>query len=111
MRQQKEISYSALKEVVGALLQGQEQGARGLVEERGLFLVNDEGAIREFVRDILEGNEKVVKKWGSTTSDKKRGKQVQALIVAANKDPRVERLDMAVFAGILAEMLEKTKDI
>ena len=107
MRQEGEISHTAVKEVVSALLTGEFKEAREAVQAKDLFLVKDEAVILQFVQQILNNNEKVVKKW-RTSEGKKRGKALQALVIAANKDPRAERLDMAMFMRILQNSLESS---
>jgi len=107
MRQKGEISHTAVKEVVSALLTGEFKEAREAVQAKDLFLVKDEAVILQFVQQILNNNEKVVKKW-RTSEGKKRGKALQALVIAANKDPRAERLDMAMFMRILQNSLESS---
>jgi Asp-tRNA(Asn)/Glu-tRNA(Gln) amidotransferase B subunit len=47
-----------------------------VVEARGLYLVRDEAVIHEFVRDVMAGQENVVKKWRKA-AENKRGKQLQ----------------------------------
>ena len=105
MRQEGEISHMALKEVVAVLLSGEYKEAREAVQGKGLYLIKDETVILQFVQELMSNNEKLVKKW-RTSEGKKRGKALQALVTAANKDPRAERVDMALFMRILQNSLE-----
>jgi len=101
MRQRREISFTALREVIKVLLQGEQSGTRSVVESLDLFLVNDEQIISEFVRDVMEGNDKLVRKLREAKDKKKRLKSFQSLLLAANKDSRARKVDMAVFSRIL----------
>ena len=105
MRQEGEISHMAVKEVVAALLNGEYKEAREAVQAKGLYLIKDETVILQFVQELMNNNEKLVRKW-RTTEGKKRGKALQALVIMANKDPRAERVDMALFMRILQNSLE-----
>lgn len=105
MRQTGEISHTAVKEIVGALLSGEFKEAREAVQAKGLYLVRDETVILQFVQELMKNNDKLVRKWRKTEG-KKRAKALQALVSLANKDPRAERVDMAVFMRILQNSLE-----
>merc|ERR1719500_717793 len=105
MRQEGEISHMAVKEVVAALLSGEYKEAREAVQAKGLYLIKDEAVILQFVQELMNNNDKLVKQW-RTSEGKKRGKALQALVGVANKDPRAERVDMAVFMRILQNSLE-----
>ena len=105
MRQEGEISHLAVKEVVAALLSGEYTEAREAVQAKCLYLIKDETVILQFVQELMNNNDKLVKKW-RTSEGKKRGKALQALVNVANKDPRAERVDMAVFMRILQNSLE-----
>ena len=105
MRQAGEMSHMAVKEVVAALLGGEFKEAREAVQAKGLYLIKDETVILQFVQELMSSNEKVVRKWRASEG-KKRGKALQALVIAANKDSRAERVDMALFMWILQNSLE-----
>jgi len=104
LRQAGAISHSALQEVVAALLTGEAQEARAVVESRQLYLVRDEVVVREFVLEVVAGQAKAVRQWRQAQG-KKRSRALQTIVKAANKDPRSERLDMALFMAILEEVL------
>ena len=105
MRQEGEISHMAVKEVVAALLSGEHKEAREAVQAKGLYLIKDETVILQFVQELMNNNDKLIKQW-RTSEGKKRGKALQALVSVANKDPRAERVDMAVFMRTLQNSLE-----
>jgi len=106
LRQAGAISHSALQEVVAALLGGETGEARAVVEARQLYLVRDKGVVREFVLEMVAGQAKAVRQW-RLAEGKKRSRALQTIVKAANKDPRSERLDMALFMAILEEVLQQ----
>jgi aspartyl-tRNA(Asn)/glutamyl-tRNA(Gln) amidotransferase subunit B len=54
------ISSKIAKELLPSLLEGEaeEKGVAGLVEERGMGQISDEGKIREFIQEAMDANPK-----------------------------------------------------
>eukprot|EP00092_Neocalanus_flemingeri_P027571 GFUD01029912.1.p1 GENE.GFUD01029912.1~~GFUD01029912.1.p1 ORF type:complete len:553 (+),score=205.74 GFUD01029912.1:39-1697(+) len=106
MRQAREISYTGMQEVLGMVLRGDTREVIEIVKDRDLFLIRDRSYIENFVREIIELKSDMVEKHNKETNKKKQGKIFQALMREVNKDPRVEKVDMAAFSQIFKKMLE-----
>jgi len=100
----KNLAIGQFQNFVTPVLGGEAGEARAVVEARQLYLVRDEGVVREFVLEVVAGQAKAVRQWRQAEG-KKRSRALQTIVKAANKDPRSERLDMALFMATLEEVL------
>ena len=107
MKQDKLISATGLQEVLGKLLEQDKRSVEEIVREENLFLVRDEGVIKEFVEDIMRNNKELVDKYIKQKNPKKAARSYQAIITRVNKDSRVEKVDMVKFTQILKMKLQE----
>jgi len=105
MKQAREISYMAMQEVLTMVLQGDTRNVKNIIEEENLFYIKDHAYIEQFAKDMVEESSEMVAKYRKSNNEKKKGKLFQALIKNVNKDPRVDRVDMALFSQIFKKML------
>jgi len=106
MRQSREISYVALREILNIILKGDKRNVREIVEQENFFLTTDFDFIKTFATDIIEANKDLVDKYRKSNNKKKQARVLQSLNKAVNKDPRVDKADMKTFSKIFKGMLE-----
>jgi len=109
LRQAKEISYVAMQEVIEMVLKGDTREVGDIVKEEDLFLIKDYNYIEKFALDIFAANSDLVKKFRKDGQSKKKQERVfKSLLAVVNKDPRVERVDMATFVQIFKKLLDES---
>ena len=107
MKQAREISSTGMQEVLGMVLLGDTRRAKEIVKDKDLFLIKDKSYIKEFAREIIETKSDLVEEHRKEKNKKKQAKIFKVLIKEMNKDPRVEKVDMAIFTPIFKLLLEK----
>ena len=109
LRQAKEISYVAMQQVMEMVLKGDTREVGDIVKEEDLFFIRDTNYIEKFALDIISDNTELVKKFRKDVISKKKQERVfKSLLAVVNKDPRVERVDMATFVQIFKKLLEES---
>ena len=106
MRQKKVISYSGLLEIFNLILAGDNRTVEEIVKAEEMSLIRDRNYILKFVEDVINNNEATVLKYRKENNSKKKNRAYTSLINYANKDSRVDKVDMSLFTEILNEKLK-----
>ncbi|XP_023339754.1 uncharacterized protein LOC111709998 [Eurytemora carolleeae] len=110
LKESRTINYSALRELVRLLLDGDKRRPELIIDENGWRLITDKTIINKFVEECMVEHSDIVNKYCSAKEKKKKNVWTN-LLIQVNKDDRTEKLDMSIMSQLLLQALEKQRNI
>lgn len=106
-RHAKEISFTAMEKVLAMAVDGDSRSAKQIIEDENLFFIKELDYLHKFAEDIIEDHSEAVSKYRKSNNEKKRSRMFQNLMKEVNKDPRVNRVDMAHFSQLFKKIIDE----